>query len=700
MTKINLLTASILATTLGLSACSNDNHVFSKPESPDVVDQQPLIKGTVTDASGTPLVDATVSVGSQTLTTDHSGAYSTDLKDLTDSDAKVVVLIKKPGYLTTARELTILPDHSYNLDISLTEDQVTTAFDSRAGLTALPVSGAKVTIPAGSVVKLDGSDFAGTVTIAANYYNPDSIEGMQAFAQPFTGQDADGSNQTDLVTIGVIDVKLTDPTTGAELDLKDGETATLSFPEASTDQDLATIPLWYYDEEKLIWVKDGAATRQADGSYQSEVSHFTLWNVDIPVSEYPATIKGCVIDKVTQQPFTDNFYAFVQGRGYINGGTADSEGKFDIQVPFNTPLLFYPHRLSVNFDRVEIPALAKDATYQLNGGQCIEVTAAAPSDELLDFNQALNDTLMTLPPAPVDVTPTNPDPNPEPQPEPQPKPTDPFKRPTQENTVGLIGYNFDFDLNDDDKLENVIFGVWNNLNGNIRFTFESLYLDIDYRGYEEFINALDFFRILTRQGVSQGHSITIIDNNKLEYELLGSSVRGNQFIQSLDNGFKSIHTHDDKSISGMKIGDVLSYNIDEDEFPKDIVNNLNNIPFSKGTFTGAAGCKVTRSINNNVDFITFGGPGSSSNFEYEVDQLDLNPTRGTWAGVPWAIGNKADEDGDFPAIVNYNTLVYDAEYTKNGFVNLSLGETTECSLYNEAAKEQIFEALSTAYPKL
>lgn len=404
MTRLNVLTTSLLAAALSLSACGgDDNKSVSQPDTPEVVEQQQTISGTITDADGNPIGGTNVTVGSQTVLTDSSGTYLATLENVASN---TVILIKKAGYLTTARELTVLPDQSYNLDISLTADQVTTAFDSRSGLTALPVSGAKVTIPASSVVNLDGSDFTGTVQVAANYYNPDSIEGMRAFAQPFTGQDADGSDQTDLVTVGVIDVKLTDPATGAELDLKDGASATLSFPEASTDQDLASIPLWYYDEDQLIWIKDGVATRQADGSYQGEVSHFTLWNLDFPVGDYPATIEGCIIDAVTKQPFVGDFSAYLYGRGYVNlsSGIASDEGSFSTKIPINTPITLIPGNPKIEFDPVNIPALGLDDTYQINDGRCIEVSSIE-INKIVDYNDTWQGYFETLPPQPITVTP-------------------------------------------------------------------------------------------------------------------------------------------------------------------------------------------------------------------------------------------------------------------------------------------------------
>ncbi|WP_025652298.1 MULTISPECIES: carboxypeptidase-like regulatory domain-containing protein [Psychrobacter] len=687
MTKFNTLTASILFAALSLTACGDDNDTVAQPNKPDTNTQQQRISGTIKDANGSPVVGAEVKIGKSAVTTDSSGAYSLSLDKL-KSDA--VILVRKTGYLTMAREFKVAPKRSHKLDITLTADQVTNAFATSAGISELQVSGAKISIPANSIIKADGSSYTGTVNIAANYYNPDSIAGAQSFAQPFAGQNSDGSQQTDLVTVGVIDVKLTDPATGAALNLKKGTQATLVYPKVSTDQNLPSIPLWYYDEEQTVWVKEGVATRQTDGSYKGQVSHFTLWNLDIPIGEYYALLEGCVIDAKTKKPYVkDDFAGQITGRGsFFSAGGADSEGKFSIKVPFNTPLTLSSHPYSVTFNAIQIPALAQNGTYQINNGNCIEV-GTIDSDGEIDLNNSdVGGNFNELPLSPVSITltPTSPE--------------DSFQPPATSNSNGLIGYNFEFDLDNNDKLENVSLTTFNSLTTSVALYFESLYKTGNYQQSVNFLNATGPSFILTRQGTAIETAPYTIDNNRLKFEVLGTTVRGNQLIQQFNNGFRSILTFNDKSISGLKIGDVLSYNIDEEDFPNALVDNLNNLPFSRGTFTGAASCKAIRSINNNLDFITFDGLGSSSNFEDEVRVLDLNPIRGIWAGIPWAANRVADEDQEFEALVNFDNLVYEGYYTKGGFANLSTADTNECAYYNEAAKEQILTALREAYPTL
>jgi hypothetical protein len=93
--------------------------------------------------------------------------------------------------------------------------------------------------------------------------------------------------------MGFVEVKLTD-TSGKALQLKGGSLATLTMPASSNAANAADIPLWYYDEAAGIWKREGNATRQADGTYQGTVKHFTIWYADF--KGVTATIKGCFVD--------------------------------------------------------------------------------------------------------------------------------------------------------------------------------------------------------------------------------------------------------------------------------------------------------------------------------------------------------------------------------------------------------------------
>lgn len=682
----NIFKVSLLAAALSLAACGGDDNNNSPAETPEATQQQ-TISGTITDASGNPLADATLLLADQSVTTDASGNYSFDLTNTTD---KIVVFVKKPGYLSLARELVIVPNQSYSLDMALSPDQIATSFDNSAGVSNLLVSGATVTIPANAVSYADGTPFTGTVNIAANYYNPDSIEGAKSFAQPFTGQNADGSDETGLVTVGVIDVKLTDPATGNELNLKSGTSATLTYPAASTDQDLDTIPLWYYDEDKMIWVKDGSATRQDDGSYRGEVNHFTLWNLDIPVGEYNALVEGCVIDSITKAPFTNDFYANITGRGFDNAGSAGTDGKFSIEVPINTPLTLSSASDTASFEAVIIPALAQDVTYQINDGDCIIVNDLTPK-KVFNYTEVFEEDFSTLAPQPVVVTP-----------DPEPTP-DPFIPPTEQNTSKLIGYTFTFETDPDTVtgLEDISFGTLSSKSSNsINLIEKSLYgANQDYRNLDN-----TQFLSLTTTGVSPANRLSITANDEIAIESFNTVFTNNIYRQNLSNGFVSTGTYNDVSLSGQKIGTIFSLENNDsfyNDIPDNVINKLNDLPNSLSLFDNNASCKKALTGNVNMDHIDFtDNKLPKLSFEKAVAGFG-NPRRtGTWAGIPWIAGvNDLDDDAPI-AYVNYNNEVYFGTFQDAARESLKEAEKDDCVFYNESAKDQILAAIQAAYPTL
>ena len=690
MTKFNTLTASILFAALSLTACGDNNDTVVQPNQPDTNTQEQRISGMIKDANGSPVVGAEVKIGKSTVTTDSAGTYSLSL-DKSESDA--VILVRKTGYLTMAREFKVAPKRSHKLDITLTVDQVTSAFATSAGVSELQVSGAKISIPANSIVKADGSSYTGTVNIAANYYNPDSIAGAQSFAQPFAGQNDDGSQQTDLVTVGVIDVKLTDPATGAALNLKKGTQATLIYPKVSTDQNLPSIPLWYYDEEQTVWVKDGVATRQTDGSYKGQVSHFTLWNLDIPIKDYYAILEGCVIDAKTKKPYVkDDFAGQVKGRGsFFSAGDADSEGKFSIKVPFNTPLTLSPYGYSVRFNPIQIPALAQNGTYSINNGNCIEIKSNNDDSEIDLNNSDMGGVFDELPLAPVPVTPI------------PVIPDAPFQPPTEQNTAGLIGYNFDFttDSNADSELENISFNTLSTKNNNsLNILEKSLYLKQYYDDFEA-----ESVLLLTANGISPQFRFFVTADGDLNIEQLNTIFVNNKYTQSLSNGFISTGTYTDVSLSGQKIGSVFALENNDDyynDIPDSVINKLNNLPNSLSVFSSGASCKKALTGSVNVDSIELAYKLPNLSFEQAIKDFS-NAKRGTWAGIPWVaeVRDVNDEDDDSPvAVVNYNNEVYAATYNEARLGGLKESEKDDCAFYNEVAKNQIMTALRTAYPKL
>jgi Carboxypeptidase regulatory-like domain len=329
------------------------------------------VSGIVKNSAGSPLAGALVLTAGQTATTGADGSYKLDASSAGDN---TVVLVKKSGFTTTAKEVPLLAASTTQIDIVLFADQVSTTFNA-ATAANIPVNGAVVQIPANAIQTASGADFTGTVSLGASYYSPDTAQGAQAFAGPYTGTDAGA--QSPIVSMGFMEVKLTDPA-GNPLQLK--APATLTFPASSNSANAASVPLWFYDEASKIWKREGQANLQANGSYQGSVAHFTIWNVDF--KGVTATIKGCFRD-AAGQAVSDVGFAGLRTTGwsqtlFLRSSTGTAPGDFTIlNVPADRPLELYSANSPATFAPQAIAALAPGETRTL--GTCITATAANPS---------------------------------------------------------------------------------------------------------------------------------------------------------------------------------------------------------------------------------------------------------------------------------------------------------------------------------
>lgn len=332
------------------------------------------VSGIVKNSVGNPLAGASVLAAGQSATTGPDGSYKLDASSAGDN---TVVLVKKPGFTTTAKEVPLLAAGTTQIDIVLFADQVNTTFNATAAAN-IAVNGAAVQIPANAVQTASGANYTGTVSLGASYYNPDTAQGVQAFAGPYVGVDAAGV-KSPIISMGFIEVKLTDAS-GNPLQLLAGSPASLTFPASSNSGTATSVPLWYYDEAAKIWKNEGVATRQVDGSFKGAVAHFTLWNADF--KGVTATIKGCFRD-ANGQPINNVGSVGIRTTGWssnpwVVNPTNLVPGDFTIvNVPADRPLEFYSTNSPPTFAALAIPSIAPGVTRTLSG--CIAAVAASPS---------------------------------------------------------------------------------------------------------------------------------------------------------------------------------------------------------------------------------------------------------------------------------------------------------------------------------
>jgi Carboxypeptidase regulatory-like domain len=139
------------------------------------------VGGMVQDGAGAPLAGATVAANGLSVTTGADGSYTFSLDAATTT---TVVLVKKSGFTTSAKEVPVAAGNTTLINMKLFADQVSSTFSASAAQ-SIAVSSATVQIPANALTTAAGVVYTGTVSIGASYYSPDTVQGVQAFAGPY-----------------------------------------------------------------------------------------------------------------------------------------------------------------------------------------------------------------------------------------------------------------------------------------------------------------------------------------------------------------------------------------------------------------------------------------------------------------------------------------------------------------------------------
>ncbi len=272
---------------------SNTNtSVPSNNYTPPAVTFSAPVQGFVTDGANNPVSGAEVKTGNKTATTDINGYFKIDNAPFTGDFC--YLRASKKGFFTGSVTVHGKSGSDFATDIVLLPQQHIASFAAAQGQTVTLQGGSSVVFPANGFVTATGAAYTGTVNIAAVHLNPDD----KNFSSLIPGGDLrafDANNQNvQLFSYGMLNVEMRDDA-GNLLQLAKGSKATLTMPVPQTLLAKAptTIPLWYFDDVKGIWIEEGSAALQGN-NYVGTVAHFTAWNWDEPFP--PSIIKGRVVD--------------------------------------------------------------------------------------------------------------------------------------------------------------------------------------------------------------------------------------------------------------------------------------------------------------------------------------------------------------------------------------------------------------------
>lgn len=290
------LLVSILATALLFTSCkkSNDSDLInttnnSSSFSPTAITS---VKGIVLDKSANPIPGVNIEFNGKAATTSDKGLFYFNNIQSSDRD---VIHFNREGYFKTSRAIQSNENVANYIRVVLDERVTDAQFSNWDDDEAKKINLANdISLDFSSCTINDSYGYSnyGDINVSVNKISP----GGDDFTSRVPGgdllaNDVDG-NETRLVSYGMLDVILTDEW-GDELSIDGTTKITYPIPADMLASAPNTIPLWHFDEADGIWKEEGLATKVGN-NYEGFVSHFSIWNFDIPGLE--AGLEGRVVD--------------------------------------------------------------------------------------------------------------------------------------------------------------------------------------------------------------------------------------------------------------------------------------------------------------------------------------------------------------------------------------------------------------------
>ena len=285
--------------------------------------------GQITDnTTGEPLVNVKVSIGNESTTTDVEGYYT--LSNLT-ANKEVVVNFEKEGYLLGSTEIKlkalsddnkVSPNH---IEFTMHVQDYTWEQESTK-----EIASPRISINAFTAYNyMNGNPFNGSTVVSLTILDNNEQALLTNFPGGFKGINTNGS-LVQFKSYGLINIEVKD-INGDILQLAQEETATLVFKQESSSEKLDTIPMWYYDYDQGLWVEEGYAQLQEDGTYKGEISHLGTWALNKPLEEDPGIYRGRIIDENGTPVGDVRVYAI--GKNWVSSDlTTDENGIFELKV--------------------------------------------------------------------------------------------------------------------------------------------------------------------------------------------------------------------------------------------------------------------------------------------------------------------------------------------------------------------------------
>ncbi|MDH7462896.1 carboxypeptidase-like regulatory domain-containing protein [Chitinophagaceae bacterium 26-R-25] len=277
-----LLLSAILITSCqkDLSSEQTDPPTVNNPNAGKSYTTTAFIQGKILDEAGLPLAGVKVSAGSKSATTTVNGYFKISQASVDQKFA--FVNAEKTGYYKGTRTFVSAKKDSNYVEIRLIGRKSQGTFNTSDGGTITVENSGTVAFPKNAIaVASTKLPYTGKVKVFTHRLDPTDPNFSDKMPGDLRGIREDGSESA-MISYGMMAVEL-ESETGEKLQLAAGSKATISLPIPSSliATAPASIPLWWFDETKGLWIEEKAAQKSGN-NYIGEVSHFTFWNCDVP----------------------------------------------------------------------------------------------------------------------------------------------------------------------------------------------------------------------------------------------------------------------------------------------------------------------------------------------------------------------------------------------------------------------------------
>ena len=288
-------------------------------------------EGQIKDStSGNGVADATITIDGCSTTTDEQGFYT--LENIAENE-KAIVTIKSQNSYPHSTMITV-EEYSKGttklatnyLEYTLDDYDQKESYNSEMEKLIKTSSNASVKLSASEYININTNHYEGTVHASISYHDVSTDIGKTVFPGAFEGENSNGVT-VPFVSYGFIAIDLED-SEGNRLNIISD--ATITFPSVDGNSN-DILPLWYYDYNKGVWIEEGFAQRQTDGSYEGTISYLGTWSLSKPVEDEPGIYRGRLVytDGI---PVKDVRISII-GKNWVQKDlSTDTDGMFEIEV--------------------------------------------------------------------------------------------------------------------------------------------------------------------------------------------------------------------------------------------------------------------------------------------------------------------------------------------------------------------------------